>query len=99
MVTLNLAVATAMAESPAAGLAVVDEVASELRGHQRLHAVRGHLLERTGDLAGAASELRLAAAKAANLRERQHLAGEARRVAALADGRPAEGPVRPPVAG
>jgi RNA polymerase sigma factor (sigma-70 family) len=80
MVTLNRAVAVAMANGPDAGLAIVDRVAPDLNGHHRLHAVRGHLLERTGDAVGAAAELRLAAAKATNAREQQHLFAEAARV-------------------
>jgi RNA polymerase sigma factor (sigma-70 family) len=83
VVTLNRAVATAMLHGPDAGLAVLDEVAASLGGHHRLHAVRGHLLERMGDLDGAAAELRLAAGRATNLREQQHLFAEASRVARL----------------
>jgi predicted RNA polymerase sigma factor len=87
MVTLNRSVATAMVHGPVAGLDMLDRVAAQLRGHHRLHAVRGHLLERAGDLAASAAELRLAAAKATNFRERQHLSAEAARVARLASPR------------
>ena len=80
MVTLNRAVPTAMIHGPAAGLEMLDRVAVQLQGHHRLHAVRGHLLERAGDVAAAAAELRLAAAKATNIREQQHLHAEAVRV-------------------
>ena len=45
MVTLNRAVAAAMVEGPAAGLALLDAVRGPLGGHYRFHAVRGHLLE------------------------------------------------------
>ena len=45
VVTLNRAVATAMAEGPDAGLALVAEVEPQLPGHPRLLAVRGHLHE------------------------------------------------------
>ena len=42
MVTLNRAVAVAMAEGPAAGLALLDGVGGRLGSHHRFHAVRGH---------------------------------------------------------
>ena len=47
---LNRAVAVAMVEGPDAGLALLDDLSAsgQLRSH-RLHAVRAHLLERTGD--------------------------------------------------
>ena len=53
MVTLNRAVAVAMAEGPPAGLVVLDPVGERLAGHYRLHAVRAHLLEMAGDTEGA----------------------------------------------
>jgi predicted RNA polymerase sigma factor len=55
MVALNRAVALAMARGPEAGLAVLDELDADerLRDHHRLAAVRAHLLECVGDLAGA----------------------------------------------
>ncbi|MDQ3757003.1 MAG: RNA polymerase sigma factor, partial [Actinomycetota bacterium] len=84
IVTLNRAVATAMVDGPAAGLALVEEVAPALAGHHRLHAVRGHLLERAGEFALAAAELELAAARATNVREQHHLAREAARIRGLA---------------
>ncbi len=80
----NRAVATAMVHGPAAGLDMLDRVAAQLEGHHRLHAVRGHLLERAGHVAAAAVELRLAAAKATNIRAQQHLFAEAARMACLA---------------
>jgi RNA polymerase sigma factor (sigma-70 family) len=83
LVTLNLAVATAMVDGPAAGLALLDQVAVQLSGHHRWHAVRGNLLEQAGDRQGAAAELRAAAAMATNLREQHHLHAEATRVEAL----------------
>jgi RNA polymerase sigma factor (sigma-70 family) len=73
MVTLNRAVATAMVDGPEAGLAVVDTVADQLGDHHRLHAIRGHLLELAGDRDAAVAELRLAAARTASTRERDHL--------------------------
>ena len=82
MVTLNRAVAAAMMEGPAAGLALLDGVRGPLGGHHRFHAVRGHLLEMAGDLPGAAAEFRTAAAGTANLRERHYLTLKAASLAA-----------------
>ncbi len=82
MVTLNRAVAEAMAEGPAAGLAALDGIRGQLGGHHRFHAVRGHLLEMAGDRAGAAAEFRAAAAGTANLREQHYLTAKAASLAA-----------------
>ena len=82
MVTLNRAAAVAMAESPAAGLALLDGVGGQLGSHHRFHAVRGHLLELAGDGAGAAAEFRAAAAGTANLREQHYLTAKAASLAA-----------------
>jgi RNA polymerase sigma-70 factor (ECF subfamily) len=50
VVTLNRAVAVAMADGPAAGLQVLDELAErgELDDYQHLHSARGGLLRRLG---------------------------------------------------
>ncbi len=50
-VTLNRAVATAMADSPAAGLSLIDQLLADpaMARHHRTHAVRAHLLEMAGD--------------------------------------------------
>jgi RNA polymerase sigma factor (sigma-70 family) len=88
MVTLNRAVAAAMVEGPAAGLALLDGVRGRLGGHHRVHAVRGHLLEMAGDAAGAAAELRSAAAGTANLREQHYLTAKAASLAASPAGGP-----------
>src|SRR5690349_15122618 len=55
MVSLNRAVAVAMVAGPAAGLDLLRELESDRRlaGHHRLHAARAHLLEMSGDTAGA----------------------------------------------
>jgi RNA polymerase sigma factor (sigma-70 family) len=82
IVTLNRAVAAAMAEGPAAGLALLDGVGGRLGGHHRFHAVRGHLLELAGDEAGAAAEFRAAAVGTANLREQHYLTAKAASLAA-----------------
>jgi RNA polymerase sigma factor (sigma-70 family) len=81
MVTLNRAVAAAMADGPEAGLALLDGLDTRLGDHHRLHSVRGHLLEMAGDPKGALVEFRSAAALATNLRERHYLTTEAARVA------------------
>ena len=80
MVTLNRAVATAMVDGPEAGLAVVDGLTERLADHHRLHAVRAHLLEQTGDAAAAADEFSAAAARTGNLRERHYLTAQAARL-------------------
>ncbi|CAN5757064.1 hypothetical protein BH23ACT5_BH23ACT5_20900 [soil metagenome] len=45
MVTLNRAVAAAMAEGPEVGLALLEHLDEKLGDHHRLHAVRAHLHE------------------------------------------------------
>jgi RNA polymerase sigma factor (sigma-70 family) len=82
MVTLNRAVATAMVDGPGAGLAILDGLGARLADHHRLHAVRAHLLEQTGDVAAAAGEFSAAAARTSNLRERHYLATQAARLTA-----------------
>jgi predicted RNA polymerase sigma factor len=49
VVTLNRAVAAAMADGPSAVLELLDAVDERLAGHYRLDAVRAHLLEMAGD--------------------------------------------------
>jgi RNA polymerase sigma factor (sigma-70 family) len=80
LVTLNRAVAVGMAEGPAAGLEVVAEVEARLADHPRLLAVRAHLRELAGDLAGARDDLRTAARLTSDLRERDHLSRELARL-------------------
>ncbi|HEV3265258.1 MAG TPA: DUF6596 domain-containing protein [Acidimicrobiales bacterium] len=80
MVTLNRAVAAAMAHGPGSGLALLDGLGERLGDHHRLHSVRGHLLEMAGDTQAAVSELRTAAALATNLREQHYLVTEAARL-------------------
>jgi len=82
MVTLNRAVAAAMAEGPAAGLALLDGLGERLGDHHRLHSVRAHLLEMSGDTATAITEFRDAAARTTNLREQHYLTSQAARLAA-----------------
>jgi len=78
MVRLNRAVAVAMVDGPAAGLALLEGL--ELHDSHRLHAVRAHLLEDTGDLAAAAECYVAAAARTDNAREREYLVEQAARV-------------------
>ena len=73
VVRLNRAVAAAMAESPSAGLELLEGVDEQLSGHYRLDAVRAHLLEMDGDLAAAREHYRAAAERATNLVERRYL--------------------------
>jgi RNA polymerase sigma-70 factor, ECF subfamily len=72
IVDLNRAVALAMAEGPAAGLAVVDELASEpsLQDYHLLPSVRGDLLAKLGRWDEARHELERAASLTRNARER-----------------------------
>jgi predicted RNA polymerase sigma factor len=80
IVTLNRAVATAMAEGPAAGLALLDGVDEQLSGHYRLDAVRGHLLEMAGDTKGAVAHYQAAGGRTTNLSEQRYLATRAARL-------------------
>jgi predicted RNA polymerase sigma factor len=77
MVTLNRAVAAAMTDGPAAGLEILDGIADRLDGHHRLHAVRAHLLEMSGDREGALRDYRAAAGRTTSLAERDYLIGRA----------------------
>jgi len=82
MITLNRAVATAMADGPDAGLALLDRLGDRLGDHHRLHSVRAHLLAQAGDTGGAIAEFEAAAARTTNLRERDYLVTQAARLAA-----------------
>ncbi|MFF3840213.1 RNA polymerase sigma factor [Streptomyces sp. NPDC001930] len=82
MVTLNRAVAVAMVEGPAAGLALLDELARDKRlaRHHRLLATRAHLLELLGEEEAAAEAYREAARRTTSAPERRHLTERARRL-------------------
>jgi RNA polymerase sigma factor (sigma-70 family) len=82
MVTLNRAVAAAMADGPQAGLALLDGVADRLAGHYRLDAVRAHLLEMAGDEAAAIAHYRAAASRTTSTPEQQYLTTQAARLRA-----------------
>ena len=81
VVTLNKAVATAMADGPSAGLAVLDTVDERLPGHYRVDAVRAHLLEMAGDTRAALAHYRAAAGATTNLVEQHYLTTQAARLA------------------
>ena len=86
---LNRAVAVGHAAGAAAGLAETDRVAAALGDRQQWHAVRAHLLEMAGDLAGAADAYAAAAERATEVVERDHLvrrAAAARSRSQLRDG-------------
>jgi predicted RNA polymerase sigma factor len=88
VVELARAVAVSMAYGPAAGLALVDALATEpvLEGHHRLPGVRGDLLARLGRFGEASAELERAAALATNAGERLLLSRAAARARASAGG-------------
>src|SRR5206468_10782839 len=67
MVTLNRAVAAAMVEGPACGLARLGSLEERLAGNHRLDAVRAHLLEMAGDVEGAIRHYRMAAGRTTSL--------------------------------
>ena len=83
VVQLNYAVAVGMAQGPAAGLAVIDALSTDTRiaNDYRLYSVRAHLLEMSGDLAGARDAYLAAARRAPNLSHQRHLHGRAARIA------------------
>jgi predicted RNA polymerase sigma factor len=79
VVELNRAVAVAMAFGPAAGLELVDALASEpsLEAYHLLPSVRGDLLAKLGRSDEARMEFERAASLTRNTRERQLLRGRA----------------------
>jgi RNA polymerase sigma factor (sigma-70 family) len=81
IVELNRAVAVAMAQGPADGLAVVDAIATDpkLAGYHLLPSVRGDLLAKLGRHAEARAEFERAASLARNEAERALLLARARR--------------------
>jgi RNA polymerase sigma factor (sigma-70 family) len=80
VVTLNKAVAAAMADGPSAGLALLETVDERLAGNYRLDAVRAHLLELAGDNEAALEHYRAAAGRSTNLAEQRYLATQAARL-------------------
>src|SRR5882724_3859086 len=80
IVELNRAVALAMAFGPAAGLELIDTIASEpsLKAYHLLPSVRGDFLFKLGRLAEAQAEFQRAALLTQNARERAFLLDRAR---------------------
>ena len=75
MVALNHAVAVAMVRGPAEGLALLEKLGRDprIKDHHRLDAVRGHLLERSGETEAALTHYEAAAQKTASIPERDYL--------------------------
>jgi predicted RNA polymerase sigma factor len=75
IIELNRAVAVGMAEGPAVALAIVDGLADEpaLKNYHLMASVRGDLLCKLGRFAEARTAFEIAAALAANTRERELL--------------------------
>jgi RNA polymerase sigma factor (sigma-70 family) len=84
VIELNRAIAVSMAESPQAGLAIVEGLSGEpaLKGYHLLPSVRGDLLQKLGRHEEARAAFEAAAALAGNRRERDLLR---RRAAEAAD--------------
>ena len=81
VVTLNHAVAVAMVDGPAAGLATLEPLREDrrLRHHHRLHAVHAHLLEMAGKDAEARTAYATAARLATSIPEQRYLNARAAR--------------------
>ncbi|WP_171111999.1 MULTISPECIES: sigma-70 family RNA polymerase sigma factor [unclassified Streptomyces] len=77
---LNRAVAVAMVHGPRAGPAELDALEGELSSGHRLDAVRGHLLERTGEYEAARAAYESAAGKTLSLPEQRYLHARAARL-------------------
>jgi RNA polymerase sigma factor (sigma-70 family) len=75
MVRLSEAIATAVIEGPAAGLAALEVLSADprLADHHRLDAARAHLLERAGERETAIEYYRRAAARTTSTPERNYL--------------------------
>jgi predicted RNA polymerase sigma factor len=82
VIELNRAVAVSMAEGPAAGLSIVDELRDEpaLQSYYLLYGVRGDLLIKLGRNAEAIRELERAAELTKNEREREVLRERIRKI-------------------
>jgi predicted RNA polymerase sigma factor len=80
VVELNRAVAVSMADGPAAGLAIVERLATEpsLKNYHLLPSVRGDLLAKLNRFDEAAAEFATAANLTRNARERELLLDRAR---------------------
>ncbi len=82
MITLNQAVAIAMARGPKAGLDRLRTLEDDerLASHHRLHAVRAHLLELAGDHQAARDSYLSAARRTTSLPEQRYLQARATRL-------------------
>ena len=82
MVTLNRAIALAETKGPQAGLALLATLDDDERmaRHHRLLSVRAHLLEKTGDTAGAYEHYQRAAKATASIAEQRYLRSRASRL-------------------
>lgn len=74
-VTLNRAVAVGMTDGPAAGLALLEPLLDDasMRRHHRVHGVRAHLLELSGDPDRAADAYRAASTLTTSIPEQRYL--------------------------
>ena len=84
MAALNHAVAVAMVRGPLVGLDMIAALATDSRLAQdhRLHSVRAHLLERSGDAVAARAAYLAAADRATSPPVRRHLHARAARLPA-----------------
>ena len=84
MVALNHAVAVAMARGAPAGLDLLRDIEDDERiaDDHRLHAVRAHLLEMTGDRAAARASYEAAAGRTTSLPQQRYLNARAARLTA-----------------
>jgi len=82
MVLLNHAIAAAMVHGPSTGLKLLDALDADgrLKDHHRMDSVRAHLLEMSGDSAGASVLYRVAAGRTSSLPERNYLLTQAARL-------------------
>jgi RNA polymerase sigma-70 factor (ECF subfamily) len=80
IVSLNRAVAVAMADGPQAGLALIDGLAGDLHGYHLLHAARADLLRRIGSREEASKSYERALALVTNESERRFLERRLREV-------------------
>ncbi|MEU7742061.1 sigma-70 family RNA polymerase sigma factor [Nonomuraea sp. NPDC049158] len=79
VVTLNHTVAAAMVDGPGAGLALLEKLADDPRiaEDHRLHAVRAHLLEMSGDHRAAREAYEAAAQRTSSLQQQRYLHAKA----------------------
>jgi predicted RNA polymerase sigma factor len=80
LVSLNRAIAAAMADGPPAGLAILKPLEAPLAGSHRLHAVRAHLLEMAGEVDEAIADYLYAAGRTSSVPEQHYLMTRAARL-------------------